>query len=203
MRKTALHVLALCIAVLLLIHGCGGRREAVARARAAASHLRLQRDSLVEAVEEHGREGAAMMMRHIKCTAVTRCHAFGCAYRHPIRNSQLVARYGHLGASSGRLEGAIGRLEAAKRRTRDCNSSLRRSGPAWRSSGGPNPSLETPRSCCETFVQGLNTAIRSSRTFIRSFEIVARNGDLASHRFGPPGRGCWIVLRGFYRHTLT
>jgi len=60
MRKTALHVLALIIALLLLVQTWSGRREAVARARAAASHLRLQRDSLLAEVEIRKRTEAAL-----------------------------------------------------------------------------------------------------------------------------------------------
>jgi exonuclease VII small subunit len=60
MRKTALHVLVLLGAVLLLVQAYGGRRAEVARARAAASHLRLQRDSLLVAVENRKRTEAAL-----------------------------------------------------------------------------------------------------------------------------------------------
>jgi len=63
MRKTALHVLALIIALLLLVQTWSGRREAVARARAAASHLRLQRDSLVTVVRQRAKEQAALTVR--------------------------------------------------------------------------------------------------------------------------------------------
>ncbi len=61
MRKTALYVLALFIAVLLLVQAYGGRRQAVAQARAAASHLRLQRDSLTAEVEARNRERSALI----------------------------------------------------------------------------------------------------------------------------------------------
>jgi hypothetical protein len=61
MRKTALHVLALIIALLLLEQWYGGRQEEVARARAAASHLRLQRDSLAADVASRDRERAALI----------------------------------------------------------------------------------------------------------------------------------------------
>jgi uncharacterized protein YlxW (UPF0749 family) len=60
MRKTVLLILALSIAVLLLVHAYGGRRAAVAQARAAASHLRLQRDSLLAEVETRKRREAAL-----------------------------------------------------------------------------------------------------------------------------------------------
>jgi uncharacterized protein YlxW (UPF0749 family) len=61
MRKPALHVLALIIALLLLVEWYGGRREEVARARAAASHLRLQRDSLMAEVEARDRARSALI----------------------------------------------------------------------------------------------------------------------------------------------
>jgi len=61
MRKTALLVLALIVAVLLLVQAYGGRRQAIAQARAAASHLRLQRDSLRAAVAARNRERSALM----------------------------------------------------------------------------------------------------------------------------------------------
>ncbi len=60
MRKTALLVLALSAALLLLVNAFGGRREAIARAQAAASQLRLQRDSLASEVEERERQQAAL-----------------------------------------------------------------------------------------------------------------------------------------------
>jgi flagellar motor protein MotB len=61
MRKTALLVLALFVALLLLVQAYGGRRQAVAQARAAASHLRLQRDSLTAEVEARNRERSALI----------------------------------------------------------------------------------------------------------------------------------------------
>ena len=61
MRKTALSVLALIIALLLLAQWYGGRREEVAQARSAASHLRSQRDSLAADVASRDRERAALI----------------------------------------------------------------------------------------------------------------------------------------------
>jgi hypothetical protein len=61
MRKTALHVLALIIALLLLAQWYGERLPEVARARAAASDLRRQRDSLVAEVDARERERSALI----------------------------------------------------------------------------------------------------------------------------------------------
>jgi uncharacterized protein YlxW (UPF0749 family) len=63
MPKTALHVFVLFIAVLLLVQAYGGRRAEVARARAAASDLRRQRDSLVTVVKQREKEQAALTVR--------------------------------------------------------------------------------------------------------------------------------------------
>ena len=62
MRKTVLLVLALCVALLLLAVSYGGRREAIAQARTAASHLRLQRDSLRAAVEARNQQRSALVL---------------------------------------------------------------------------------------------------------------------------------------------
>jgi ABC-type enterochelin transport system substrate-binding protein len=61
MHKTVLAVFALIIALLLLVQWFGGRRQAIAQALAAASHLRLQRDSLLAEVEERDRERATLI----------------------------------------------------------------------------------------------------------------------------------------------
>jgi hypothetical protein len=63
MLKTAPHVLALIIALLLLVQWYGPRRGEVARAQAAASQLRRQRDSLVTVVRQREREQAALTVR--------------------------------------------------------------------------------------------------------------------------------------------
>jgi hypothetical protein len=53
-------VLALSAALLLLVSAFGGRREAIARAEAAASRLQLQRDSLIGEVRIHTEAKAAL-----------------------------------------------------------------------------------------------------------------------------------------------
>jgi hypothetical protein len=63
MLKTALHVLAIVVALVLLVQVYGPRRGEVARAQAAASHLRRQRDSLVTVVKQREEEQAALTVR--------------------------------------------------------------------------------------------------------------------------------------------
>jgi uncharacterized small protein (DUF1192 family) len=63
MRKAVPHVWVLIIALLLLVEAYHGRGEEVAQARAAASSLRRQRDSLVTVVRQRAREQAALTVR--------------------------------------------------------------------------------------------------------------------------------------------
>ena len=69
MRRTVLVVLALSIALLLLVKVFGGQRKAIAQAQAAASHFRLQRDSLVTAVNDRERQKAAFERERVMLVA--------------------------------------------------------------------------------------------------------------------------------------
>ena len=112
MRKPALHVLALIITLLLLVEWYGGRREEVARARAAASHLRLQRDSLMAEVEARDRARSALIReRRAHEAEITRLRESAALLKHSRAAAQLTVReIRTTGALQARLRAAFPEL---------------------------------------------------------------------------------------------
>jgi hypothetical protein len=58
---TLIILVALIVVVLLVVNAFGGRGEAIAEARAEATRLEHERDSLIDAVQEHDQEQSALI----------------------------------------------------------------------------------------------------------------------------------------------
>ena len=118
MRKTALFVLALTIAVLLLSHTFDGQREAIARAQAAASHLRHQRDSLADEIGR--RESQRVALERERAVH----EAAAAQLRDSVRSLEHGTARGHNSPCAVSARSAISSDECAPR------------SPNWASAGG-------------------------------------------------------------------
>lgn len=112
MLKTALLVLALTIAVLLLVNAFGGQREAIARAQAAASHLRHQRDSLAGEISRRESQRVALEReRAVHEAAAERLRDSIQSLEHRRAQAQLTVRgIRTVGALQRRLRAAFPEL---------------------------------------------------------------------------------------------